>query len=143
MDFSKNELEVLFEGFQAQTKTGSTQFIRRRPGAKKNLITTFKCLARTQAVDDPLPCSGDVVPEFLTAIRIRHRITHPKSARDFLISSTEANEVASAVKWFIGLVKWAADLEDAHMQGLIQSNNRSIDEQIDEINQNRSRDENA
>ena len=141
--FSKTELEVLREGFQRQTETGSTEFVRKQIGAKQNLLTTFKCLARTQSADSPLPASGDVIPEFQTAIGIRHRITHPKSANDFLISSKEAQDVASAVEWFIGLVQWAATLEDAYIRKIGESISQSIDQQIDEINRNRPKNENA
>jgi hypothetical protein len=81
--------------------SGDIEIRRTKISLEANLRFAFKLLAKACSVPFELDLSGSEWPSFRRAIKIRDRITHPKSVSDLNISDEDANDVSEGFGWFL------------------------------------------
>ena len=98
-EFSRGELALLHEESYSLDASGE---VRVRPGFARledALPFTLRMLARGCPTAYSLDKSGRGWQALLSAIRIRHRVTHPKRPEDIEISADQLATVLEAWKW--------------------------------------------
>lgn len=95
------EVVMLLEQSYDLTTEGEVRARRAHLPLKANLRFAFQVTARAFSVSYSFP-AGDVgFEEFQRAIRVRDRLTHPKTLGDLEVSSSELTEVRSAFRWYM------------------------------------------
>jgi len=83
------------------TDSGDVETRRAKISLEANLRFAFKLLAKAGSVPSELDVSGSEWQSFRRAIKIRDRITHPKSVSDLNISDEDYNEVTAGLRWIV------------------------------------------
>ena len=65
-----------------------------------NLIYSFDAYGRAFGIDGALDISDNRWDSLKRALKIRHRITHPKNLTDLVISNQEWQLIENAKDWF-------------------------------------------
>jgi hypothetical protein len=68
---------------------------------KRNVLFTIRCFAKYMEIEMPLNTEDREWSDFLIAIKIRHRLMHPKRHDDLNISNEELMTVERAFFWFV------------------------------------------
>jgi hypothetical protein len=68
---------------------------------KKNVLFTIRCFAKYMEIDMPLNTGDKEWSDLLKAIKIRHRLMHPKKYDDLNINHEELMTVRRAFFWFV------------------------------------------
>lgn len=74
--------------------------LRSRLRTADNLLFTLKTTARAAKSSYPVDKASEDWCSFKEALRIRHRITHPKSSGDLELSDAELRVVQKTIKWY-------------------------------------------
>jgi hypothetical protein len=98
-----SEAERLFaqEHEYRLTDSGEVETRRTKISLEANLRFGFKLLAKAGSVPSVLDVSGSEWQSLKRAIKIRDRITHPKSISDFNISDEDYNDVSVGFGWVL------------------------------------------
>jgi hypothetical protein len=83
------------------TDSGEVETRRTKISLAANLRFGFKLLAKAASVPSELDVSGSEWQTFRRAIKIRDRITHPKSVSDLNISDEDFNDVSVGFGWVL------------------------------------------
>ena len=83
------------------TDSGDVETRRTKISLEANLRFGFKLLAKAGSVSSELDVSGSEWQSFRRAIKIRDRITHPKSISDLNISDEDYNDVSKGFGWVL------------------------------------------
>jgi hypothetical protein len=67
---------------------------------RKKVLFTIRCFAKYMRIEMPLNTENKEWPDFIEAIKIRHRLMHPKKLDDLNISHKELLIVNRAFIWF-------------------------------------------
>jgi hypothetical protein len=88
------------------TDSGDVETRRTKISLEANLRFGFKLLAKAGTLPSELDVSGSEWQSFRRAIKIRDRITHPKSVSDLNISDEDYDDVSVGFGWvLISLIK--------------------------------------
>jgi hypothetical protein len=83
------------------TDSGDVETRRAKISLETNLRFGFKLLAKAGSIPSELNVSGSDWQSFRRAIKIRDRITHPKSVSDLNISDEDYNDVSDGFGWVL------------------------------------------
>jgi hypothetical protein len=83
------------------TESGDVVTRRTKISLEANLRFGFKLLAKAGSVPSELDVSGAEWQSFKRAIKIRDRITHPKTVSDLNISDEDYNDVSGGFGWVL------------------------------------------
>jgi len=67
----------------------------------RSLRLLFRLSAKCFALTYALPVDGPGWKAFRSALRIRNRITHPRSAKDYVVTDDEITDLQTAHTWFM------------------------------------------
>lgn len=81
------------------TDTGEVEIRQAKISLEANMRFAFKLLGKALSIPSALDVSGSGWQSFKRAIKIRDRITHPKSVSDLTVSDEEVNDLAIAFGW--------------------------------------------
>ena len=80
----------------SQTKNGKAKKI----GVEENIKSTFKIFAEIFDINHQLNTSDESWQKFISALKIRHRLMHPKSPSEFHISFEDMVLIEEASSFF-------------------------------------------
>ncbi len=110
IEFAKfhNESPILIAEMQEKRfkKTeGELLFIERdsRLSLKKRVKFIYNYLSKYRLLDLEIDYSSKGGKDFIDAVKVRDKITHPKSVKSMLITREEMLKVQSGFKWFMRL----------------------------------------
>ena len=83
------------------TDSGDVETRRTKISLEANLRFGFKLMAKAGSLPSELDVSGSEWQSFRRAIKIRDRITHPKSVSDLNISDADYNDVSVGFGWVL------------------------------------------
>jgi len=83
------------------TDSGDVEIRRAKISLETNLRFGFKLMAKSDSIVSELDLSGSEWQSFRRAIRVRDRITHPKSFADLIISNEDFNDVTAGFGWVL------------------------------------------
>ena len=83
------------------TDSGDVETRRTKISLEANLRFGFKLLAKAVSIPSELDVSGSEWQSFRRAIKIRDRITHPKSVADLNISDEDYNDLSVGFGWVV------------------------------------------
>jgi hypothetical protein len=86
-----------------EIKIGDKGVVRKQPmrvSFYANLEFSIKCYSKVFSCEFDLDKSNDGWANLKNTVRARDRIVHPRSSDGLILSSTELNETANALKWF-------------------------------------------
>lgn len=93
VDVIKEKVSFLNHNGEAETQTLKIQTL-------PNIDFSFKILSKVMNIENPLDKSNHGWEQLRKAIKIRHRLTHPKSAEDLTISNEEMILLSHAVLFY-------------------------------------------
>lgn len=96
---SMEDAELLFESYRIPT--GSANKKRKHLSFADSIKKTLNLLARACRINFDVGRHSQDWENFLEAVMIRDRLTHPKEPRDLIVSDTELVKATNAGKWFI------------------------------------------
>lgn len=100
-NFSKAELlmleEITYDLDERGKAQAQTKFIR----LPRNIKFAFEAAARAFGTSYVLNVGDSGWSSFQEALKIRNRITHPKSIEDLQLSGQDVDEVEAAARWFL------------------------------------------
>jgi hypothetical protein len=94
------EIVILREKKYEPDNSGRTSSSPARYEFKKNVLFTIRCFAKYMKIEMPLNMEATEWSDFLKAIKIRHRLMHPKKPDDLNINHEELMTVNRAFIWF-------------------------------------------
>ncbi len=97
--FSRNDLALLAEEKTYLDEAGQEQKLI-FPRFLKNFKFAFKSYARVNGFTLTLDCNDERYGHFLEMVRVRDRLMHPKSLRDFYIEDEEFVHIGKAWTWY-------------------------------------------
>lgn len=104
-DLSRTEHAVLAEESYQLKDNGSLRISPQYIRLPANLRFSFEMYSRALGADYDLDVGDTQWRDFLKAIEIRNRLTHPKSPDDLEVSMSDIQCVSEPGKWFIEQVK--------------------------------------
>lgn len=97
--YSEDELAVLREVQYSARQNGTIKKVDKFIPLPTNYRLSYRLAAKVIKSPFVLDCSGKEWQAFLQAIQIRHRITHPKTGSDIIVSKEDAELVADVSDW--------------------------------------------
>jgi hypothetical protein len=104
IDFSTAELSLLKEETYNIDDNGRAQSSKSKIRTADNLLFAIKMVAKLTSTDVDIDKSSKEWSDFKAAIKIRDRITHPKTALDIEISDNEIRNLQTSIHWVMGKV---------------------------------------
>lgn len=98
--FSPEEVLMLDERDPFVASNGAVKTRTAKIRLKENVKLAFGSIARATGGSYNVDYSAGDGPKFLEAIKIRNRVTHPKTAADWELSEEEVQLVKDAWSWF-------------------------------------------
>jgi hypothetical protein len=100
-NFSTAELAMLEEHNFSLKDNGKAEVQIKFIALAPNLRFAFSACARAFGVQHELKVDDEGWQSFQEALRIRNRITHPKSVEDLHLSEKDVDHVEASVRWFL------------------------------------------
>lgn len=83
-----------------QRRTSNGRIVDNRPSLKENIKIAFKAFAKATGTGYIVNYGTKEAVDFFRAADIRNRITHPKSAKDWVLSEEDVDLINKAWIWF-------------------------------------------
>jgi hypothetical protein len=99
--FSAAELAALREETYEVSDKGDARTRRATIEFRRNIRFAFACYARLDGLESVLDLSGTGWQSLREALRVRHRLMHPKAVADFVVTERELDAVRAAYEWFM------------------------------------------
>jgi hypothetical protein len=101
-NLSPQEKDIIGEKVYYLDDNGEIKSQKARIRIPPNMIFAFRILSQAEGVDNPLITSDHRWDSLKTAIKIRNRLVHPKSAEDLTLTSKDLVLVVDAIQFFTG-----------------------------------------
>ena len=102
--FSDTEVAILQEKNYSLNDTGQVSVRTANLPFLPNLRFAFYAFCKSHNASYSLPVTGKGWHALQHALRVRHRLMHPKSADDLLVKNAEMEDVDTAFRWFVSNV---------------------------------------
>lgn len=122
LDLSPAEYAVLAEESYSLDQKGHIKESIRYPGLRENVKFTFSMYARARSASSGFtkPLAKDPRwSNFYEAIKVRNRLTHPKSAEDLIVSDSDWEAVQASEEWFTEQHEHLRAIDDEVFRGLL------------------------
>ena len=103
-------LELLTDAEAVLSNTGKTTLQRRRQPMVHHLAFTLRALAEVAEEDADKFFHDNGWSEFQKAVRIRHRLTHPKTSADLHVTDADLRSFRKAGEWFFDIANELSDV---------------------------------
>jgi hypothetical protein len=100
IEFSDGEKCLLKEESYSVNNKGEISIIKSKIKTEENLLFCFNMIAKGCGSQSLINKSSKDWGNFITALKIRHRITHPKNITDIEVTDKEILIVAEVAAWF-------------------------------------------
>lgn len=104
-------------------KNGKVRSTPNHPSLTYNVRFAFRVLAKATNCSFSLDVAGQGWEHFVTAYKVRNRLTHPKLADDLEVSNTEMSSLMAASSWFFSQLNELNDL-------MTERSNQMFDEKL-------------
>ena len=98
--FSEDEKLALQDQEKRVSKSGQITLIPARLTMKENIKLAFSAFSRVAETRHVVDLGNQGAVHFFEAVKVRDRVVHPKSARDWKVSDAEMELVRLAWIWF-------------------------------------------
>ena len=127
LGLSKNQEKKLYDFYWTQNKSGKkTKKISRSPFAEK-LIFAFDSFNNANFVFETIDRGSEDWHDFKEAIKIRNRITHPRSINDLYVSNNDLNLVQKTMYWILDTFIDFSEKGIESLSGQIHGMERALD----------------
>lgn len=97
--FDNAERALLAEEKYELTDTGEPKVVLQMISLARNVRFAFRCYAKAHGISFYLSVDGPGWRDFRSALRVRNRLTHPRTAADLDLSDAEIETIARAHRW--------------------------------------------
>jgi hypothetical protein len=111
-EFSESEIALLKEETYELNNKGDVETKISKLKTTDNFLFSVKMLERAFNYSIGFEKNSKQWQDFLTAIKIRNRLTHPKTIEELFITDNEVNVINRVIEWFFQIVDEFGDAAD-------------------------------
>ena len=124
IDLTHAQIAVLREETYSLNEKGVATSSKSKLRTKENLCFTVKTFARVCNSSYQVDRNSEEWASFNEALRIRDRLTHPKSSDDLIISDTELKTVQKTFKWYFACIINLINISKGSLEALLEKDAR-------------------
>jgi len=120
IELTHAEIAMLREETYSLNEKGDATSSKSKLRTKENLCFTLKTFARVCNSPYEVDRNSEEWGSFNEALRIRDRLTHPKSSDDLMISDTELKTVQKTFKWYFACIIDILNISQSSLEALLE-----------------------